>query len=92
MHLTANLASSIVDFADFGEEGSDLVAAEKTSCPSLQQVTQAGLDSSWRERRRVGIGKIDKRGEQGKDERLLAKRWRTIEIIGKISVKHSLCL
>lgn len=67
LHFMANLASRLVDFANFGEEGGDLVAAEKTGCPSLQQVTQAGLDGSWRQRTRHGSGVIDKRGEQRKE-------------------------
>lgn len=67
MHLAANLASDVVDFADFVEEGCDLVAAEETSCPSLQQVTQAGLDSSWREMRTsAGSVNTDKRKEHGR--------------------------
>lgn len=47
LHFAADLAGRVVDFADLGEEGGDLVTAEKSSCPSLQQVTQAGLDGSW---------------------------------------------
>lgn len=47
LHFAADLAGRVVDFADFGEESGDLVTAEKSSCPSLQQVTQAGLDGSW---------------------------------------------
>lgn len=47
LHFTANLAGRVVDFPYFGEEGGYLVAPQKTSCPSLQQVTQAGLDGSW---------------------------------------------
>lgn len=47
MHFAADLAGRVVDFADFGEEGGDLVTAEESSRPSLQQVTQAGLDGSW---------------------------------------------
>lgn len=50
LHFSANLAGGVVDFADLSEEGCDLVAAEKTSCPSLQKVTQAGLNGSWRGR------------------------------------------
>lgn len=65
MHFTANLAGCVVHFADFGEEGGDLVATEKTSCPPLQHVTQAGLDGSWRERRRGESVNTDMRGEQG---------------------------
>lgn len=47
LHFAADLAGRVVDFADFGEEGGDLVAAEESSRPSFQQVTQAGLDGSW---------------------------------------------
>lgn len=47
LHFAANLAGYVVDFAHFGEEGGDLVASQEPGCPSLQQVTQAGLDGSW---------------------------------------------
>lgn len=47
MHFAADLAGRVVDFADFGEEGGDLVTAEKSGGPSLQQVTQAGLGGGW---------------------------------------------
>lgn len=47
LHLATDLSGRVVDFADFGEEGGDLVTAEESSRPSLQQVTQAGLDGSW---------------------------------------------
>lgn len=39
LHFAANNADSLVDFTDLGEEGSDLVATEKTCCPSLQQMS-----------------------------------------------------
>lgn len=47
LHFAADLAGRVVDFADFGEEGGDLVTAEESSRPSLQQVTQAGLNGSY---------------------------------------------
>lgn len=53
MHFMANLAGGVADFADLGEEGCDLVAAEKPSSSSLQQVTQAGLDGSCSDRKQL---------------------------------------
>lgn len=46
LHFAANLPSRVIDFAYFGEEGSNLVASQKSSCSSLQQVTQTGLNGS----------------------------------------------
>lgn len=73
LHFAANLAGSVVDFADFGEEGGNLVAPEKTSCSSLQQVTQAGLDGSWWEGRRTWDESVifDQRREHAKRNRHL---------------------
>jgi len=50
LYFTTNFASNVVNFANLGEEGCYLVTAEKASCPSLQQVTQAGLNGSWTDR------------------------------------------
>lgn len=47
LHFAANLAGDVVDLAHFGEEGGDLVAPQEAGRPSLQRVTQAGLDGSW---------------------------------------------
>lgn len=35
LHFATNLASYVVDFAYFGEEGGNLVAPQEASCPPL---------------------------------------------------------
>ena len=69
LHFTTNFASGVIDFAHFGEEGGDLVAAEKPSRSSLKQVTEAGLNGSCREKMgRLRSHDINKRGKRDKRE------------------------
>lgn len=58
LNLAADIGDGVIHFAHLGEKGSNLITAQKTSCSSLQQMTQTGLDGSCRDRRSVSTDKF----------------------------------
>lgn len=76
LHFAANLAGDVVDLAHFGEEGGDLVAPQEAGRPSLQRVTQAGLDGSWGD------------GNEGGALMTMTVMRRWFNMGGELSLKH----